>query len=96
MTGLSVKPATAMLAIATDEARSNELVLLRNLLVGEFLDMGILSKWRPSNMDEIRCVIQQQVTFLTTIRSDLTIGPSGSVRELTSSVTAERRSRRGY
>jgi hypothetical protein len=44
LTGLSVKPATAKLAIATDEARSNELVLLRNLLESEFLGMGILSE----------------------------------------------------
>jgi hypothetical protein len=44
LTGLSVKPATAILAIATDEARSNELVLLRNLLKSVFLGMGILSE----------------------------------------------------
>jgi hypothetical protein len=44
LAGLSVKPATATDATATDEARRNDPVRLRNLLVKEFLNMGILSK----------------------------------------------------
>jgi hypothetical protein len=44
LTGLSVKPATAIDATATDEARMNELVLRRSLLVTEFLNIRILSK----------------------------------------------------
>jgi hypothetical protein len=44
LTGLSVKPATATVATAIEEARMNELVLRRSLLVTEFLNIRILSK----------------------------------------------------
>jgi len=44
LTGLSVKPATAIVATAIDEAKMQELVLRRSLLVIEFVNIRVLSK----------------------------------------------------
>jgi hypothetical protein len=44
LTGLSVTPATATVATAIEEARMNELVLRRSLLVIEFVNIRVLSK----------------------------------------------------
>ena len=43
LTGLSVKPATAMVATAMDEATRKDPARLRNLLVKEFLNIGVSS-----------------------------------------------------
>jgi hypothetical protein len=53
LTGLSVKPATEIVATAIDEARMKELVLRRSLLVIEFLNIRVLSKDVRTNMEEI-------------------------------------------
>jgi hypothetical protein len=52
LTGLSVRPATAIVATAIDEATRKEPALLRSLLVIEFLNIRILSKDVKSNMEE--------------------------------------------
>ena len=44
LTELSVTPATAIVATAIDEARMQELVLRRSLLMTEFLNIRVLSK----------------------------------------------------
>jgi hypothetical protein len=52
LTGLSVRPATAIVATAIDEATRKEPALLRSLPVMEFLNIRILSKDVRTNMEE--------------------------------------------
>ena len=51
-TGLPVKPATAMVATAMDEARRKDPALLRCWPMNEFLNIRNLSKDVRSNMEE--------------------------------------------
>ena len=53
----------ALAPTITDEARRKEPVWLRNLLVKEFLNMGILSKDVRSNMEETEPGLKHSAEF---------------------------------
>jgi hypothetical protein len=63
LTGLSVTPATAIVATAIDEARMQELVLRRSLLMTEFLNIRVLSKDLRTNMEETDPGLKRQTVF---------------------------------
>lgn len=63
LTGLSVKPATAIVATAMDEATRKDPARLRNLPVIEFLNIRILSKDVRSNMEETESDLKHSAEF---------------------------------